>query len=96
MLTVLHLDTERGWRGGERQALWLAQAVGRLGHRSIVAARPGEPLAERARAAGLDVLDARPVSEVDPLAALRLRQAVRRTGVQIDHAHTGHAVALAG
>jgi glycosyltransferase involved in cell wall biosynthesis len=95
MLTVLHIDTERGWRGGERQALWLAQGVARAGHRSLVVARAGEPLADRARAAGLDVIASAPRSEADLLAARRLTRIVRQMGARILHAHTGHAVALA-
>src|SRR5215207_2040332 len=51
-LRVLHVDTERGWRGGERQTLWLAQELARRGHLSIVAARLGEPLSARATEAG--------------------------------------------
>src|SRR5829696_7148654 len=82
-LTVVHLDPERGWRGGQRQTLWLASGLARRGHRSIVAARPGEPLYERARSAGLDLL-----------AALRLRRVIRRAGAHVVHAHSGHSVAL--
>lgn len=93
-VTVLHVDTERGWRGGERQALWLAERLARTGHRSIVAARPSEPLAVRAAAAGLEVVASSPGSELDPVAALRLRRALVDRRVQIVHAHTGHAVAL--
>lgn len=95
MLSILHLDTERGWRGGERQALWLAEALARRGHRSVVAARPGQPFAERAARAGLAVEPCSPAFEFDPVAVLKLRAAIRRHGVQIVHAHTGHAVALA-
>lgn len=94
-LTVLHVDTERGWRGGERQALWLADALHRAGHRSIVAARPGEPLAARARERALPVVACSPVAEFDPLAVSRLRRVIRVHRVQIIHAHTGHAVGLA-
>lgn len=94
-LRVLHIDTERGWRGGERQALWLAQELERGGHTSIVAARAGEPLANRARAAGLTVVPCAPTSELDPIAALRLRRAIRRERIDVVHAHTAHAVALA-
>lgn len=94
-LRVLHVDTEHGWRGGERQALWLAQELERAGHRSFVAARPGEPLAERAREAGLAGIACAPRSELDPVAALRLRRAIRRERVDIVHAHTAHAVAIA-
>jgi glycosyltransferase involved in cell wall biosynthesis len=93
--TILHVDTERGWRGGERQVLWLAEALTAAGHRSIVAARTGEPLAERASNAGLTVLPCNPLFEFDPAAALALRRTIRREGVQIVHAHTAHAVSLA-
>lgn len=95
MLSILHVDTERGWRGGERQALWLAEALARRGHRSAVAARLGQPFAERAARAGLDVEPCSPAFEFDPVAVLRLRGVIRRRRVQIVHAHTGHAVALA-
>ena len=91
---VVHLDTERGWRGGERQVLWLAGQLTRGGHRSIVAARSGEPLAARAATAGLDVVHCDPRMEFDPHAALRLRALVRREQMDIVHAHTAHAVAL--
>ncbi|MFL5575251.1 MAG: glycosyltransferase family 4 protein [Gemmatimonadaceae bacterium] len=95
LVSVLHVDTERGWRGGERQALWLADALARAGHRSIVAARPGEPLAARARERALPVVRCAPLAEFDPVAVTRLRRVVRVHRVQIVHAHTGHAVGLA-
>jgi len=75
--------------------LWLAQALAAAGQRTIVAARTGEPLAERAAAAAVRVVPCNPLFEFDPVAALRLRRIIRREGVQVVHAHTGHAVALA-
>jgi glycosyltransferase involved in cell wall biosynthesis len=94
-LTVLHIDTERGWRGGERQVYWLATEMLARGHRPLVAARAGEPLAQRLTSAGIEVVPADPFSELDPFAAARLRRVIRRERVSIVHAHTGHAVALA-
>jgi L-malate glycosyltransferase len=94
-ITVMHIDTERGWRGGERQVLWLAEALVRQGHRSVIAARPGEPLWERARTAGIEVVPCAPLGEADVLAAWKLRREIVARGVQVVHAHTGHAVALA-
>ena len=91
-MRILHIDTERGWRGGERQALWLAQSLERRGHPSIIAARPDEPLALRAREVGLEVAPSTPSFEADPAAVLGLRR--RLSGVDIVHAHTGHAVGL--
>lgn len=94
-LTVLHIDTERGWRGGERQTLWLARELARRGHGSIIAAREGEPLAARASAEGVEVVACNPASEIDPRAALALRRVIRERRVDVVHAHTAHAVAVA-
>ena len=93
-IRVLHVDTERGWRGGERQALWLARELARRGHASVVAARDGEPLLDRARAAGLETIVCAPVSELDVVAAWRLRREIRARGIEIVHAHAAHAVAV--
>lgn len=53
---VLHINLSRGWRGGERQTLLLMQGLHARGVESTLIARAGEPLAERARAAGFDVV----------------------------------------
>lgn len=94
-LRILHIDTERGWRGGERQALWLASELAWRGHTSVIAARSGEPLAQRASDAGLNVVDCAPISELDLHAAWQLRRVVRERAIDIVHAHTAHAVAVA-
>ncbi|MGH7602484.1 MAG: glycosyltransferase family 4 protein [Gemmatimonadaceae bacterium] len=93
-LTILHVDTERGWRGGERQLLWLASDLAAKGHRSIVAARPGEPLTAAAIERNLQVFSFSPRGEADILAALRLRNFIRAEHVDVLHAHTAHAVAF--
>ena len=93
-MRILHIDTERGWRGGERQLLWLAAELARRGHPSAVAARPEEPLARRAIEAGLEIEPCVPAFEGDPRAALRLRSVIRRRRIDIVHAHTAHAVTL--
>ena len=95
MTVVLHVDTERGWRGGERQVLWLARALDAPRYRSLIAARPRQPLAVRAHAAGIGVIASSPLVEFDPVAAWNLRRAIRHHAVDIVHAHTAHAAALA-
>jgi glycosyltransferase involved in cell wall biosynthesis len=94
-LRILHVDTERGWRGGERQTLWLAAELARRGHVSVIAARGAEPLALRAAEAGLDVVDCSPGSEIDLAAAWRLRRVIRARKIHLVHAHTAHALAAA-
>lgn len=93
-MRILHIDTERGWRGGQRQALWLAQSLAQRGHPSIVAARSGEPLERRAREAGLEVAACAPRFEADPIAVLGLRRRLRESRIDLVHAHAAHAVGL--
>lgn len=94
-VSVMHIDTERGWRGGERQVLWLADSLVRSGNRCVIAARPGEPLAQRALERGLRVLPCAPRWEFDPVAAVALARFIRREKIQIVHAHTAHAASIA-
>ncbi|MGH7622775.1 MAG: glycosyltransferase family 4 protein, partial [Gemmatimonadaceae bacterium] len=94
-LRVIHVDTERGWRGGERQAFWLAERLARKGHRSVMAVRPGAPLAQKCAEAKLPIVPLSPHTEMGVLSALALRRAIMREDAHIVHAHTGHAVALA-
>lgn len=90
----LHINTERGWRGGERQTLWLACTLRDRGHPTWIAARPGEPLAERAGQEGLSVVHSSPRFEGDPVAMIALRRFLRRERITLVHAHSGHAVSL--
>ncbi len=93
-LTTLHVNTERGWRGGERQTLWLAQALRAAGHGAIIAARPGDELARRAASVGLDVRHLAPVAALDPFAVRTLGRLAARTGADVIHAHTATAQTL--
>jgi glycosyltransferase involved in cell wall biosynthesis len=93
-MRILHIDTERGWRGGERQALWLAMELQRRGHTSLIAARPNEPLALAATRAGLDVISSAPAFETDPRTILQLRREILARRIDVVHAHTGHAVGI--
>ena len=94
-LCVLHVDTERGWRGGERQVLWLSHGLRDQGIGNIIGARPGEPLAGRAGADGVPVVALTPRFAADPRAVRALRRALQDHGVDLVHAHTAHAVSLA-
>jgi glycosyltransferase involved in cell wall biosynthesis len=94
-LTVLHVDTERGWRGGERQVLWLAAGMRERGHRAIVVARHADELARRAADRGLEVITTSPRGELDLSAAYALRRAVVDNRADVIHAHTAHAAAQA-
>ena len=92
--TVLHLNTERGWRGGEAQTLRLAQGLQARGYRNLLVAQPGSPLAERAVAGGLRVVPLSMRGELDLPAAGALAALLRAERVDLLHYHTAHAVSL--
>lgn len=77
--TLYHLDGERGFRGGERQLLYLAAALRARGRRNVVYCRPGDELEAEATRQGF---------EVRPLGLWRVLKDARREGAVV-HAHTG-------
>ena len=95
-LTILYLDINTEWRGGQRQLLWMGEGLRRNGGRPIFALRTGVPLAERACAAGIEVIAIDPlIAEWGPWTVLRLRRIIKREKVSIVHAQSGHTMALA-
>lgn len=87
-MRILHLNLEKGWRGGERQTLLSLQGLQAAGHQVALAARTGAPLAQRAEAAGIPVY-----SCAGGMALGRLLLAQRRQ-YDIIHAQTAQATSL--
>lgn len=86
MMKVLEVNLERGWRGGERQTLWTAEALGKLGVEVTVMARRGEALAKAAHLSRLPVVEVSGNAE----ACRWLWRRGRR--YDIIHAQTAHAL----
>ena len=94
--TIFHIDSERGFRGGERQVAYLALWLKVHGHRNVVVCRAGDGLERAARDRGLEILTLPFLTAWDPVSALMLRRRVlAASGTPVLHAHTGHAAALA-
>jgi glycosyltransferase involved in cell wall biosynthesis len=66
-LRILHIDTGREMRGGQRQVLLLAKGLRERGHDQAILARRGSPLFEASRSAGLETLPLRPVTEASAI-----------------------------
>lgn len=93
-LSVLHVDTERSWRGGQQQAAWLLQGLLDRGLRTALVCRPDSILAERARAAGWPHHAVAMRSELDAPAGLAIARIARRGGFRVLHLHSGHALSI--
>ena len=91
-MRVLHVDSARGWRGGQNQVWLSARGMAARGHDVLVACRAGGMLAERARAAGLAVREMRFRGDLWPAAALALAWVLREMRPDVVHLHDPHAV----
>lgn len=92
---VLHVDSGRDWRGGQRQVFLLAEGLRASGYEPLVVAPPGSPLLHRLRAAGLAAAGVRMRGEWDLPAARRIRRLATTWRPDIVHAHDARAHALA-
>jgi glycosyltransferase involved in cell wall biosynthesis len=86
---VLHLNTERTWRGGERQTLYTLSGLRDADCEVTLLARRGCPLAERVRAEGVEVV------EVASHAAAAFWLAVNGRSWDLLHAQTAKTHSLA-
>jgi glycosyltransferase involved in cell wall biosynthesis len=94
-MKTLHINTERTWRGGEQQTLYLLQSLTERGIPCHLACQPESPMAQKAYAAGVEVFPIAMRGEADWLAGYRLRQLIRMHRYDIVHSHTSHAHTLA-
>jgi L-malate glycosyltransferase len=92
---TLHIDTERTWRGGEQQVLYLLEGLRSYGVPSVLLAQPNSPLFERARAAGVDVRELRVRGEADLESGWRIARLVEDESFDLVHCHTSHAHSIA-
>ncbi len=91
---IVHLSTARTWRGGEQQALYLAQGLHERGRPTLVVTPPDTPLAARAREAGVRVEELHCRGEFDLLAMWKLSRLLKREQARLLHAHDAHGVTI--
>ena len=92
---VLHIDSGRSWRGGQRQVFLLATGLRDLGYRTLVVAPTGSPLIRRAERAGLPTYRLTLRGEWDIRSARELRAVAREWNAGIVHAHDARSHSIA-
>lgn len=94
-MKILHINTERTWRGGEQQTLYLIRSLMDQQIRCHLVCQFDSPLARKAQEAGVEVFPLPMRGELDLPASLRIRKLITRQGYDILHSHTSHAHTLA-
>jgi glycosyltransferase involved in cell wall biosynthesis len=94
-LTILHIDSERSWGGGQDQLVELSRYLATRGHRQVVACRPDGALQPVLRAHGIAVSDLRIRNDMDLRAVWHLRKLLATRRFDVVHFHTARAHALA-
>jgi glycosyltransferase involved in cell wall biosynthesis len=94
-MKILHINTERTWRGGEQQTLYLLRSLIKRRISCHLVCQTRSPMAERAVNAGVKVFPISMHGEIDLAAGFRIRQLIRKFNYDIIHSHTSHAHSLA-
>ena len=95
-LSTFHVNTERGWRGGEQQMAYLLAGLRRQGHRVVVAVAPDGEAHRRLSNEGYEVVPVPMHGEADLVAVVRLARRMKAVRPDVVHLHTSHAHALGG
>ncbi len=92
---ILHVDSGRSWRGGQRQVFLLATGLRDLGYRTLVVAPTGSPLIRKSDQAGLPTYRLTLRGEWDIRSARELRAVAREWDARIMHAHDARSHSIA-
>ena len=92
-MKILHINTEKTWRGGEQQILYLVNGLKKRGHDSIIVCQPDSPLYEKLRKDDFTVIPLRMLGGIDFLAAKTIAKQLSK-GYDILHLHTANAHTL--
>ncbi len=93
-LNILHLETEKSWRGGQQQVVYLMDHLARRGYRTALVCQPNSELGFRCAEKRWPVYRIPMRGELDLLAGLRVSSLCRREPFHILHSHSGHALTI--
>jgi glycosyltransferase involved in cell wall biosynthesis len=93
--SVVHVSTEKGWRGGEQQVKLVTDGLVSRGHQVRVLSPTGAALLADRQAAGIGVEMPLRFGEWDFAASRLIFQVARQLNADVIHAQTSHAHTLA-
>ncbi len=94
MIRILHVDSERPWRGGQNQILLLMRRQRARGDDPVLAAPPDAVLSERAKAEGFSVRPVAMRGTWDMASVIALARIMREVRPDVVHWHAARAHAI--
>lgn len=95
-MKILHIDTERGFRGGELQVLLLMEGLKRKGHENFLVAAKDSPLTEKTESLAESIFAIMPQRIFDIINIFRICKFIEFSQADILHLHTAHAHLIGG
>lgn len=93
-VSILHIDSERGWRGGQQQVIYLLQGLLERKIITSLVCQPSSRLEDFCIAHDLPFHPVRMLGELDGLAAFKIAGIARRLKFNILHLHSAHAISI--
>ncbi len=94
-MKILHINTSRGWRGGEQQTLNLIRGLKSFPVTQYAAGQPDQPFLERTADHVQKCVTLKTRGEINLSAVVKLARFIKKESIQILHSHTAHALSLA-
>lgn len=91
-MKVLHLSSEKTWRGGEQQIAYLMDELKNTHQvETLAAARAGSEFAHRMKERNHRVIELPFKSELDLYTANQIKKLIKKEKIDIVHMHSGHS-----
>ncbi len=90
----IQIDTEKGWRGGQRQVELLCKGLAEKNHHVTLITKPDSVLGRKLSVAGIEVVEVKTRFEFDPLAVDKIVSVIRDKKPDIVGMHTSHSHTL--
>ncbi len=93
-MNILHIDTEKYWRGGQQQVFYLHKALIVKRINSILACNKSSELSIICKKENLPFFELDIFGELDILAAFKIARFCRKNKYDIIHVHSAHALSI--
>ncbi len=93
-MKILHIDTEKGWRGGQQQAAYLLETLYEKGYDTALICQPESAFETFCEDKNLPYFSINMKGEFDLIAAYQIARLCKKNHFDILHLHTAHAIAI--